>query len=54
MAPVYFLVSIYPEYDFFYCKCVPGGSGCLKCRLMTLCSDLDKVLRCSWGIKHEL
>jgi hypothetical protein len=30
MAYINFLGGLCPEYEYFFCKYVPGGSGCRK------------------------
>jgi hypothetical protein len=49
MAFINFLVSVYPRYDSFFCKYMPGGPYCSKCPLMVPCSNREKALRCSRG-----
>jgi|GEM_PF-2781656 hypothetical protein len=46
MGHINFFCGLCPEDDSFFCKCVPGGPDCIKCPLMTLCSNSGKVLRC--------
>lgn len=45
MAPIHFSVNIYPESDSFFCECLPGGLGCIKCPMMLLCFKSGTVLR---------
>ena len=55
MAHINFLGGLCPEYDSFFCKCIPGGPDCSKCLLMAFCSNRRKGLRCTeWGTEHDI
>jgi len=49
MAPIKFLVPLYPGYDSLFCECIPGGPNCIKCSEKVNCSKYNDSQR---GCRH--